>query len=209
LQAYRPDIGKPKHQLDKKDMLNLVLFGPPGAGKGTQAEFLGKNFNLVHISTGDLLRTEIAAKTHLGIEAKKNIDKGELVPDSVVVDMIKGKLNAHPTANGFIFDGFPRTVAQAEALDLILEQNGMEISGMLCLQVEKQELINRLLNRGLTSGRSDDRDQSIIENRISVYERKTAPLIEFYKSKGKYIPVEGMGTVEEIADKLVQSVKAL
>ncbi|GET29959.1 adenylate kinase [Prolixibacter sp. SD074] len=209
MQAYRPDIGKPKHQLDKKDMLNLVLFGPPGAGKGTQAEFLGKNFNLVHISTGDLLRTEIAAKTHLGIEAKKNIDKGELVPDSVVVDMIKGKLNAHPTANGFIFDGFPRTVAQAEALDLILEQNGMEISGMLCLQVEKQELINRLLNRGLTSGRSDDRDQSIIENRISVYERKTAPLIEFYKSKGKYIPVEGMGTVEEIADKLVQSVKAL
>lgn len=190
-------------------MLNLVLFGPPGAGKGTQAEFLEKNFNLIHLSTGDLLRTEIAAKTHLGIEAKKNIDKGELVPDSVVVGMIKGKLNAHPTANGFIFDGFPRTVAQAKALDQILEEHGTELSGMLCLQVEKQELIDRLLNRGLTSGRSDDRDQSIIENRISVYEHKTAPLIEFYKAQGKYVPVEGMGTVEEIADKLVRSVKAL
>jgi len=190
-------------------MLNLVLFGPPGAGKGTQAEFLEKNFNLIHLSTGDLLRTEIAAKTNLGIEAKKFIDKGELVPDSVVVDMIKAKLVANPMANGFIFDGFPRTVAQAEALDQLLEQNGTSLSGMLCLQVEKQELIDRLLNRGLTSGRTDDQDQSIIENRISVYEHKTAPLIEFYKAQGKYVPVEGMGTVEEIANRLTQSVETL
>ncbi|GET27688.1 adenylate kinase [Prolixibacter sp. NT017] len=190
-------------------MLNLVLFGPPGAGKGTQAEFLEKNFNLIHISTGDLLRSEIAAKTELGIEAKKNIDKGELVPDSVVVDMIKAKLNAHPAAHGFIFDGFPRTVAQAKALDRLLEEHGTDLSAMLCLKVETQELIDRLLNRGLTSGRSDDQDRSIIENRISVYEHKTAPLIEYYKAQDKYVPVEGMGTIEQIADRLVKSVEAL
>jgi adenylate kinase len=190
-------------------MLNLVLFGPPGAGKGTQAEFLIDTFNLIHLSTGDLLRSEIAAKTELGVEAKKFMDGGELVPDSVVIGMIKSKLESNQDAKGFIFDGFPRTVAQAEELDTLLDANKTPVSGMFCLEVEKAELVKRLLNRGLTSGRSDDADESVIENRINVYNEKTSPLINYYEGKKKFYPVMGMGTVEEIAGRLKDAVESL
>ncbi|MBW6537412.1 MAG: adenylate kinase [Mariniphaga sp.] len=183
-------------------MLNIVLFGPPGAGKGTQAEFLIQSFGLIHLSTGDLLRSEIAAGTKLGLEAKAFMEKGELVPDAVVIGMIKSKLEANKDAKGFIFDGFPRTVDQAKALDELLDANGTPISGMLSLEVEKQELINRLLNRGKISGRADDQDQSIIENRINVYNEKTSPLIEYYKKQNKHFGINGMGTIEEIAGRL-------
>ena len=183
-------------------MLNLVLFGPPGAGKGTQAEFLIKSFQLIHLSTGDLLRSELAAQTELGLEAKKYMDKGELVPDAVVIGMIKSKLKSVADAGGFIFDGFPRTVEQAKALDNLLNENGIPISGMLSLEVEKQELINRLLNRGKMSGRADDQDHTVIENRINVYNQKTAPLIDYYKKQGKHFGINGMGSIEDITNRL-------
>jgi adenylate kinase len=183
-------------------MLNLVLFGPPGAGKGTQAEYLIKSYQLVHLSTGDLLRSELAAETELGLEAKKFMEKGELVPDVVVIGMIKSKLKSTTGAKGFVFDGFPRTVEQAKALDTLLNEIGTPISGMLSLEVEKQELINRLLNRGVSSGRLDDQDQSVIENRINVYNEKTTPLIKYYEGQGKHFGINGMGTIEEIAGRL-------
>ncbi|NCB08352.1 MAG: adenylate kinase [Bacteroidia bacterium] len=190
-------------------MLNLVLFGPPGAGKGTQAEFIINTFGLQHLSTGDLLRSEIAAGTKLGLEAKAFMDKGELVPDAVVIGMIKCMLEASKDAKGFIFDGFPRTVQQAKALDELLRENGTGIAGMLSLEVEKQELIDRLLSRGKISGRADDQDQSIIENRINVYNQKTLPLIEYYQSQGKHLGINGMGTIEEIAERIKTGVEKL
>ena len=190
-------------------MLNLILFGPPGAGKGTQAEFLIRNFGLIHLSTGDLLRSEIADATSLGLEARKFMDKGELVPDAVVIGMIKNKLEANTDAKGFIFDGFPRTVKQAKALDKLLNANQSPVSGMLSLKVEKEELINRLLNRGKTSGRSDDRDTAVIENRIKVYEDKTAPLKDYYSAQNKHFSINGTGTVAEIADRLKDTVNTL
>ncbi|NLB25583.1 MAG: adenylate kinase [Bacteroidales bacterium] len=188
-------------------MLNLVLFGPPGAGKGTQAEFLIESFGLIHLSTGDLLRGEIAAGTKLGLEAKGFMDKGELVPDGVVIGMIKSKLEANPGTEGFIFDGFPRTVDQAIALDKLLDENGTPVFGMMSLEVGKQELINRLLNRGKISGRADDQDQNIIENRINVYNEKTLPLINYYKSQGKHFGIDGMGTIDEIKLRLKEVIE--
>ncbi len=190
-------------------MLNLILFGPPGAGKGTQAEFLIETFGLVHLSTGDLLRSEIAASSTLGLEAKRYMDNGELVPDSVVIGMIKNKLESTNGAKGFIFDGFPRTVAQAEALDHLLNENKTPISGMLSLEVDKPELVARLLNRGKTSGRSDDQDESVIENRINVYNEKTLPLKNYYSAQNKQFEIKGMGTIEEIATRLSDVVKSL
>lgn len=190
-------------------MLNLVLFGPPGAGKGTQAEFLIESFKLDHLSTGDLLRSEMAAGTKLGLEAKNFMEKGELVPDAVVIGMIESKLESNKESNGFIFDGFPRTVDQAKALDVLLEKNGTPISAMLSLEVEKKELVNRLLSRGKVSGRADDQDQSIIENRINVYNEKTLPLIEYYEPQGKHFGINGMGTIDEIAGRLKEVVEKL
>jgi adenylate kinase len=190
-------------------MLNLVLFGPPGAGKGTQAEYLVKSFGLIHLSTGDLLRSEMAKGTKLGNEAKNFMEKGELVPDEVVIGMIKNKLEENKAAKGFIFDGFPRTVEQAKALDSLLNENGTPISGMLSLEVEKQELIDRLLSRGKISGRADDQDQTVIENRINVYNEKTMPLIEYYKKQGKHFGINGMGSIEEIAGRLQKAVEKL
>ena len=190
-------------------MLNLVLFGPPGAGKGTQADFLIEKFKLIHISTGDLLRSQIAQQTEMGMEAKSYMDKGFLVPDWIVIGMIKSLLQENVNANGYIFDGFPRTADQAYALDQLLNEMGTPVSGMISLRVDKQELINRLLSRGLTSGRSDDQDLSIIENRIVVYNEKTLPLINYYSAQNKYFEVDGMGSIEEIAQRLSETVSSL
>ena len=174
-------------------MLNLVLFGPPGAGKGTQAIYLSKAYKLIHLSTGDILREEIVAETKIGLVVKDIICRGELVPDSVVIDLIQDKLDKNPKANGFLFDGFPRTVPQAEALDTLLIHYKRNVSAMLSLEVEKEELIARLMNRGITSGRSDDADRAVIENRIEVYNQKTAPLINYYQKARKYEAINGVG----------------
>lgn len=190
-------------------MLNLILFGPPGAGKGTQAQFLMDNYHLLHLSTGDLLRFEMSEKTPLGVEAKKFIDKGELVPDCIVIGMICSKIETNSGSRGFIFDGFPRTVEQASALDGLLNDKNWPISGMLSLEVEEQELIERLMNRGKSCGRSDDQDIAIIRNRIGVYHKKTAPLIEYYSSQGKHVSINGMGTIDQIASRLKEAVDKL
>jgi adenylate kinase len=179
-------------------MLNLVLFGPPGAGKGTQSVKLIDKYNLVHLSTGDILRNEIANGTDLGKEAKKLMDQGVLVPDEVVIGMISNKLDTEPGANGFIFDGFPRTISQAEALDRLLESKGTSISGMIALEVDRDELERRLLERGKLSGRPDDANPEVISRRIQEYHAKTAPVANFYKSQGKYTSIRGIGTVDEI-----------
>ena len=183
-------------------MLNWVLFGPPVAGKGTQSNLLIEKYNLVHLSTGDILRGEIAAGTALGMEAKTLMDRGDLVPDEVVIGMISSKLDNNPSANGFIFDGFPRTSAQAVALDNLLEEKRTSISAMISLKVEDEELIKRLLSRGEKSGRADDQDESIIANRINEYNTKTAPLKEYYSAQNKLSEIKGNGTVEDIAEKL-------
>ncbi len=179
-------------------MLNIVLFGPPGAGKGTQSEKLIAQYELVHLSTGDLLRSEIAAGTQLGLEAKKLMDAGQLVPDAVVIVMISSKLDANSNSKGFIFDGFPRTAAQAEALDQLLTEKGTSISMMLALEVENDELIKRLLNRGLSSGRADDQNEEVIQNRINEYNSKTLPLKNFYTAQGKFRSIQGIGSIDEI-----------
>jgi adenylate kinase len=183
-------------------MLNIVLFGPPGCGKGTQSEKLIAKYQLVHLSTGDILRAEIANQTKLGVEAKAFMDKGALVPDEVVIGMIASKLDANKSAKGFIFDGFPRTPAQADALDKMLAERKLSIGCMLSLEVEHQELVNRLLNRGKTSGRSDDQNPEIIDNRIKEYHAKTAPVIKFYEAQGKFYGIQGMGTIDEIFGRL-------
>jgi len=190
-------------------MINLVLFGPPGAGKGTQAIFLAKAYKLIHLSTGDILREEIAAGTKIGLAAKDLICRGELVPDSMVIDLIQDKLDKNPKSNGFLFDGFPRTVPQAEALDTLLIHYGRSVSAMLSLEVEKKELIARLTNRGTTSGRDDDSNYSIIENRIEIYNQKTAPLISYYRYAGKYESINGIGTIEEITGRLKACIEKL
>ena len=190
-------------------MLNLVLFGPPGAGKGTQSNLLIDKYNLVHLSTGDILRGEITAGTALGLEAKALMDRGDLVPDEVVIGMISSKLDNNPNANGFIFDGFPRTAAQATALDNLLAEKGMAISAMLSLKVEDAELIRRLLERGKNSGRADDKNEAIIANRINEYNTNTAPLKEYYSAQNKLSEIEGVGSVDEIASKLNQVIDTL
>lgn len=190
-------------------MLNLVLFGPPGAGKGTQAKHLMENFNLTHLSTGDLLREQIAAGTELGKAASELISKGNLVPDSIVIDMIESKVKSCKSTVGFIFDGFPRTVPQAVALDELLSRHKSSVSVMLCLEVDKEELITRILSRGETSGRADDMDAATIENRINVYNEKTAPIIDYYAQQGKYQSIKGVGSIEEIAYELRRTVNQI
>ena len=183
-------------------MLNIVLFGPPGAGKGTQSNLLIDKYDLIHLSTGDILRSEIAEGTKLGLEAKSIMDKGDLISDDIVISMISSKLENNPNTNGFIFDGFPRTAAQATALDSLLKEKGTAISVMISLKVADDELIRRLLERGKDSGRADDKDESIIANRINEYNNKTAPLKEFYSDQDKLSEIEGVGGVSEIANKL-------
>lgn len=179
-------------------MLNLVLFGPPGAGKGTQSAQLIEKYQLVHLSTGDILRGEIANSTALGLEAKKLMDQGLLVPDEVVIGMISSKLDANKNAKGFIFDGFPRTTAQAQALDKLLSEKNTSISMMLALEVDDEELTRRLLKRGLDSGRADDQNEEIVRKRIVEYNTKTAPLKDYYSAQGKFISINGTGSVSEI-----------
>jgi adenylate kinase len=179
-------------------MFNLILFGPPGSGKGTQSEKLIATYGLKHLSTGDLLRNEIAAKTPLGLEAKSIMDKGQLVPDEVVIGMISSALDANPMAKGFLFDGFPRTSAQAEALDNLLALKEAEINVMLALDVSEEELVKRLLKRGETSGRSDDTNEAVIRARIIEYHNKTTAVADYYKKFDKVIMVKGEGTVDEI-----------
>ena len=187
-------------------MLNLVLFGPPGAGKGTQSEKIIEKYKLVHLSTGDILRAELKAQTDLGQEAKKFMDKGELVPDSVVIGMIESKVDKNLDAKGFIFDGFPRTTAQAKALDELLTRKNLSITVMLSLEVEHDELVKRLLGRGKDSGRADDQDVNIIENRISVYNKETTPVIDYYAAQGKHKGIEGMGSIDDIFGRLCAAI---
>ena len=179
-------------------MFNLILFGPPGSGKGTQSEKLIAKYGLKHLSTGDLLRSEIAAKTPLGLEAKNIMDKGQLVPDEVVIGMISSALDANPTAKGFLFDGFPRTGAQAQALDNLLELKEASINVMLALDVSEKELVKRLLKRGETSGRSDDTNEDVIRARITEYHNKTAIVAEYYRQFNKVVLIKGEGSVDDI-----------
>ncbi len=179
-------------------MFNIILFGPPGSGKGTQSERLIVTYGLKHLSTGDLLRTEIANQTSLGLEAKSIMDRGQLVPDAVVVGMISSALDNNPQSKGFLFDGFPRTAAQSEALDKLLRLKNTEIGVVLALEVSEEELVHRLLNRGLTSGRSDDNNESVIRARIIEYRSKTTVVAEYYNQFKKVVRVPGEGSVDEI-----------
>lgn len=188
------------------NMLNIVLFGPPGAGKGTQSEKLIEKYGLVHLSTGDILRSEIARGTALGMEAKQIMDRGDLVSDEIVIGMIESKLDANPNANGFIFDGFPRTQAQAVALDDLLQKKGTAISAMLALEVDNEELVKRLLLRGKESGRPDDANEEIIRNRVNEYNNKTLPLKKYYSEQAKFHSINGIGSIESIFNQLTERI---
>ena len=185
-----------------KKMTNIVLFGPPGAGKGTQAEVLKVKYQLVHISTGDVFRYNIKNQTQLGALAKSYMDKGHLVPDVVTIKMLNAEVEKNPGANGFVFDGFPRTAAQAEALAILMEEKSSQINAMVALEVDDEVLVGRLLERGKTSGRADDADEAIIRERVAEYYRKTDILKDFYKGKDRYFGVNGVGTIQEITARL-------
>ncbi|SFD06005.1 adenylate kinase [Spirosoma endophyticum] len=194
-------------------MLNLVLFGPPGAGKGTQSEYLIQKYNLVHLSTGDLLRSQIAAGTELGLRAKQLMDQGLLVPDEVVIGMIESKLQenqsialSEKSIGGFIFDGFPRTVPQAEALDNLLSEHQTKINVMVALIVDSEELTRRLLLRGQTSGRPDDQNEELIRRRVKEYNDKTAPVANYYSQQGKFAAIDGIGKIDDIFQAICQKI---
>ena len=189
-------------------MFNIILFGPPGSGKGTQSEKLIDRYGLIHLSTGNLLREEIVNKTPLGLEAKGFMDSGQLVPDAVVIGMIRSAIKNNPNAEGFLFDGFPRTVAQSEALDELLAENRAEINAVLSLEVTEQELIDRLLNRGKTSGRSDDVNEQVIRSRLAEYENKTSPVAGYYEQFGKVVKIKGEGDIDSIFDALSSEIEA-
>ncbi len=190
-------------------MINLVLFGKPGAGKGTQALFLKTTFNLVHISTGDLFRYNIKNETKLGKLAQTYMDNGDLVPDQVTIDMLEAEVDRNPNAEGFIFDGFPRTEAQAGALDTFLETKNMKVNATIALEAEDDILVKRLLERGQTSGRTDDQDEEKIRNRFDEYNQKTAPLREYYQGQQKFHSINGIGTIEEITARLTSLIERL
>ena len=190
-------------------MINLVLFGKPGAGKGTQAAFLKSTFNLVHISTGDLFRYNIKNKTALGQQAQSFMDRGDLVPDRVTIEMLEAEVDRNPEAKGFIFDGFPRTKAQAQALDVFIEAKNMKINATIALEANDDILVKRLLERGETSGRSDDQDESKIRNRFDEYKLKTAPLKDYYEGQHKFHSVNGIGSINEITERLTNLIVSL
>lgn len=190
-------------------MINIVLFGPPGAGKGTQAERLVKKYNLFHLSTGDVFRYNIKNETELGKLAKSFMDKGQLVPDDVTIKMLISEVEKHPEVEGFIFDGFPRTQTQADALDKILAERNTSIAMMLALDVEEEELRDRLKKRAISSGRVDDADPSVIQNRIDVYIKETMPVKDFYKAQNKFVKVDGVGNIDEITSRLFSEIDAV
>lgn len=187
-------------------MINLILFGPPGSGKGTQAKKLAEKYDLIHISTGDLFRYEMGNDTPLGLKAKEFISKGDLVPDSITVGMLENKLNMHPKSAGFILDGFPRNIAQCEALDKIFADKNMTITKLIALDVDEEELTKRIIERGKTSGRKDDSDESIIRNRIKVYHEETSPVFNYYDSQKLSHKINGIGSIEEIFERLCSSI---
>jgi adenylate kinase len=183
-------------------MINILIFGPPGSGKGTQSEHIAKKYNLLHLSTGDMLRAEIDSESELGLRMKGIMAKGELVPDEVVIKLIANRIDAEKNKAGFLYDGFPRTVEQAAELESMLKGKGMKVDMMLALDVSHDELVKRLLGRGSFSGRADDQDMNVIENRIEVYRAKTEPLADYFRKKGVYSSVDGMGTIEEIFERI-------
>ena len=190
-------------------MLNIVLFGPPGAGKGTQSEKLIEKYGLTHLSTGDIFRANIKGKTDLGVLAKSYIDQGKLVPDEVTINLLKAEVKRESDPKGFIFDGFPRTKMQAEALDLLMAEIGASISSMISLDVEEDELRVRLAQRAKSSGRVDDANPEVIQNRIDVYINETAPVKDYYSEQNKWVKIDGMGTIDDITIRLIQAVDSL
>lgn len=193
----------------KKVKTNIILFGPPGSGKGTQAKKLEEKFGLVQVSTGDLFRYELGNNTPLGQKAREYMDKGQLVPDEVTVGMLKNKIDSFPDSNGFIFDGFPRTIPQAEALDALLSSRGEKVNTLISLKVDDDEIVNRLLERGKTSGRSDDANEEVIRKRIAVYKSETEPVFDFYNKKDLATEIAGVGTIAEINDRLNQLISSI
>lgn len=190
-------------------MTNIVLFGKPGAGKGTQAEVLKEKYNLIHLSTGDIFRFNMKNNTDLGKLAKSYIDQGDLVPDEVTIKMLKSEVESHPKAKGFLFDGFPRTTPQAEALDVFLATKEWKVTATIALEADDEVLVQRLLERGKTSGRADDQDEAKIRNRYDEYNEKTAPLIDFYTKQNKFHSVNGIGEVPEVTNRLSDVIDTL
>lgn len=188
-------------------MLNIVLFGAPGCGKGTQSELLERRFSLRHISTGNIIREQIAAQTELGLQMKACIERGELAPDQLVIDMVADYVAKHKEGVGVIYDGFPRTTAQAEAFDKILAQHGEKVTVMINMEVPEEELVKRILLRGKDSGRADDQSEEIIRNRIDVYNAQTAVVADYYSAQGKYESVPSLGTIEEVAERIAKVVE--
>lgn len=191
------------------DMINLILFGPPGSGKGTQAKGLIEKYNLLHISTGDLFRYEIGNSTDLGLKAKAFMDKGDLVPDKITIGMLNNKVEANPDVKGYIFDGFPRTIPQAKALDELLKSKNQAVSGLIALDVDDDEIVKRILERGKTSGRSDDNDESVIRKRIDVYNKSTSTVYNYYAEFDKAHSIDGIGSIDEIFARICNKVDAL
>ncbi len=202
------DIFANPNSKSSNSMMNIILFGPPGSGKGTQANSIAKKYNLLHISTGDLFRYEISNSTELGQLAKSYINKGELVPDDVTIGMLKNKVDAYPDVAGYIFDGFPRNVYQSEELDRFLDKKGQTVNALLQLDVDDEEIVKRILNRGKTSGREDDNDEMIIRNRISIFNDETSPVYNYYDKSGKSTSINGIGSLEEIFSRLSVAIDA-
>ena len=202
------DIFANPNSKSSNSMMNIILFGPPGSGKGTQANSIAEKYNLLHISTGDLFRYEIGNSTELGQLAKSYMNKGELVPDDVTIGMLKNKVDAYPDVAGYIFDGFPRNVYQSEALDRILDKKGQTVNALLQLDVDDEEIVKRILNRGKTSRREDDNDEMIIRNRISIFNDETSPVYNYYDKSGKSTSINGIGSLEEIFSRLSVAIDA-